>query len=148
MTTIEQSQTRPGLGSVPLVHGVVSGLAAGVVFGVLMQMMDMMPMVASLVGGSSAGLGWVVHLAISALIGLSFPLAFGRWATNLGTSIAIGAVYGTVWWVLGALILMPAKLGMNVLVINELALQSLMGHLMFGMVLGGVYAILARRSTH
>lgn len=147
MTTIEQG-AKVGLRTETLIYGTAAGLAGGVVFGVLMQMMDMMSMVAMLVGGSSSGLGWVVHLAISALIGTSFAALFGRWAMNLVTSIGLGAAYGMLWWVVGALILMPTKLGMDLMVINDTALQSLMGHLMFGMVLGGVYAILARRSAH
>jgi hypothetical protein len=49
--------------------GIVGGLVGGVVFGLLMQMMDMLPMVAMLVGGESIALGWLVHLAISAFIG-------------------------------------------------------------------------------
>jgi len=91
--------------------GIVGGLVGGVAFGVLMQAMDMIPMVAMLVGSEAIAVGWLVHLAIAAFIGATFAMLFGRYATSVRTSTLIGAGYGVVWWVLGALILMPARLG-------------------------------------
>lgn len=119
-------------------RGMVGGLAGGVVFGMLMQMMDMLPMVASLVGGSSVALGWVVHLAISAVLGVGFALVAGRWVSSLPAMVGLGAAYGVVWWVLGALVLMPATLGMDLFMLNDMTMKSLMGHLIFGVILGGV----------
>jgi uncharacterized membrane protein YagU involved in acid resistance len=57
----------------------------------------------------------------------------------------LGLGYGVVWWVLGALIIMPAQLGMPVFMFNATAWQSLMGHLIYGLALGLVFAGLARR---
>jgi len=125
--------------------GIVGGLVGGVAFGVLMQMIDMIPMVAMLVGSEAAAVGWLVHLAISAFIGATFAVLFGRYATTVGVSTAIGAGYGVVWWVLGALILMPARLGMDVFMFNTMAWQSLMGHVTYGLLLGAVYALVAPR---
>jgi uncharacterized membrane protein YagU involved in acid resistance len=125
--------------------GVIGGLVGGVAFGVLMQAMDMISMVAMLVGSKTPAIGWLLHLAISAFIGASFAVLFGRYATTVGSSTAIGAGYGVMWWVLGALLLMPTKLGMSVFVLNTAAWRSLMGHLIFGLLLGAVYALLAPR---
>jgi hypothetical protein len=125
--------------------GIVGGLVGGVAFGILMQMMDMIPMVAMLVGSESIGVGWLVHLAISAFIGATFAVLFGRYAASVGSSTAIGAVYGIGWWVLGGLILMPARLGMDVFVFNTMAWQSLMGHVIYGLLLGAVYAVVLPR---
>lgn len=125
-------------GSLPA--GIVGGLAGGVVFGMLMQMMGMIPMIAMLVGSKSVVIGWLVHLSISAFIGVTFALLFGRKATRLGPAAGIGAAYGTAWWVLGALVLMPARLGMPLFMFNTMAWQSLMGHLIYGVVLGLVYS--------
>jgi len=66
----------------------------------------------------------------------------GRLADGLGLG------YGLVWWVLGALLLMPARLGMDVFVFDTTAWQSLMGHLIYGLFLGLVFAALTRRSQH
>jgi hypothetical protein len=126
-------------------YGVVGGVAGGIVFGLLMQMMGMIEMVAKLVGSSSPAVGWIVHLAISGFIGATFALLLGSRVTKLMPAAVFGMAYGAVWWVLGALLIMPAQLGMPVFVLNATAWQSLMGHLLFGLVLGLVYAVLLRR---
>jgi hypothetical protein len=125
--------------------GIIGGLVGGAMFGILMQMMDMIPMVAMLVGSEAVAVGWLVHLAISAFIGATFPVLFGRYATSVGASTAIGIGYGIVWWVLGGLILMPARLGMDLFMFNTMAWQSLMGHVIYGLLLGATYALLAPR---
>jgi uncharacterized membrane protein YagU involved in acid resistance len=123
-----------------LVAGVIGGLAGGVLFGILMQLIDMMPMVAMLVGTESVAVGWLVHLAISAFIGATYALLFARWADRLAVGAAAGLGYGLVWWILGALILMPARLGMDLFVFNTMTWQSLLGHLIYGLTLGVAYA--------
>lgn len=124
---------------------ITGGLAGGVVFGMLMQMMGMIGMVAQLVGSTSTPVGWIVHLVISAAIGGGFGLVGARFLTRTPAAIAAGAVYGMAWWVLGPLLLMPAKLGMPLFHLDSTAGQSLMGHLVFGMVLGAVAAVITRR---
>jgi hypothetical protein len=127
------------------VYGVIGGLAGGVVFGLLMQMMGMIEMVAQLMGSDSIPVGWVVHLAISSFIGASFAILFGSLAKTLLPAGLFGMAYGVVWWILGALLIMPARLGMPVFEFNTTAWQSLMGHLLFGLVLGLVFSVLVRR---
>jgi hypothetical protein len=130
------------------VYGVIGGIVGGVLFGVLMQMMGMIEMVAQLVGSGSAAVGWIVHLAISAFIGASFAILFGARAKTLVPAALLGMAYGVVWWVLGALLIMPAQLGMPVFELNATAWQSLMGHVLFGLTLGVVFSLLARRDAH
>jgi hypothetical protein len=125
--------------------GVIGGLVGGLAFGILMHTTGMIPMVAMLVGSEAIAVGWLVHLAIAAFIGVGFAVVFGRYATNVGASTAMGAAYGVVWWVLGALILMPARLGMDLFTFNTMAWQSLMGHIIYGLLLGAVYAVVATR---
>ena len=141
------ASTTPATVALPtrLVAGIVGGLAGGVMFGILMQMMGMIGMVAMLVGSKAVAVGWLVHLAISAFIGGTYALLFARWATSLVPAALLGMGYGIVWWVLGALLIMPAKLGMPVFMVNTTAWQSLMGHLIYGLVLGLVYALLRPR---
>lgn len=74
--------------STRLIAGVAGGLAGGAVFGALMQMMGMLPMVAMLVGSESVAVGWVVHLAISAFIGITYALIFGRRAAATLATLA------------------------------------------------------------
>jgi hypothetical protein len=125
--------------------GIIGGLVGGVAFGILMQITDMIPMVAMLVGSEAMVVGWLVHLAIAAFIGATFAVLFGRYATSVGASTAVGVSYGVVWWVLGALILMPARLGMDLFMVNTMAWQSLLGHVIYGLLLGPVYGLVAPR---
>lgn len=145
MANVSAPSTTGMISVARVANGIVGGLAGGVLFGILMQMMDMIAMVAMLVDSTSVVVGWLVHLTISALIGASFAVLLGGLATGWGKAAALGVGYGVVWWVLGALLLMPARLGMDVFVLNKMAWQSLMGHLIYGLTLGLVFAALSRR---
>jgi uncharacterized membrane protein YagU involved in acid resistance len=130
-----------------VVAGIAGGLAGGAVFGILMHVWDMMPMVAMLVDSESVAVGWLIHLFNSALFGAIFAVLFGRWATHLLSAIAVGLAYGVLWWVLGALLIMPAWLGMNDMIfeVNTAAVRSLIGHLAYGLLLGLVYVAVRSR---
>jgi uncharacterized membrane protein YagU involved in acid resistance len=146
MTT---AHTTAGTVALParVIAGIAGGLVGGVAFGVLMQAWGMMPMVAMLVGSESAGVGWLVHLFNSALFGAIFAVLFGRWATSLVPAIGIGLGYGVLWWVLGALLIMPAWLGMSEMIfqLNTTAWRSLIGHLVYGLLLGVVFVLVGPR---
>ncbi len=99
-------------------------------------------MVGMLVGQQDARAGLVVHLVNSAIIGASYGVIAGRLSSRWPVAIVAGAVYGMVWWVLGALVLMPVLLGMTqmVFVIGSPQLMSLMGHVIYGVVTGLLFA--------
>lgn len=119
-----------------VIAGVVGGLAGGAVFGILMAMMGMLPMIASLIGSESAVVGLVLHLVISVLIGLGLTVPFSGMLRGYGLSALIGLAYGALWWVLGPLVLMPTMMGMPMFMIDAVALMSLLGHLIYGIILG------------
>ncbi len=148
-TTTAQAATKPASYSADLsrsvAFGAIGGLAGGVIFGMMMSMLGMIGMIAMMVGSESVVVGWGVHLAISVFIGATFGLLAKSKLTSWGAGIGLGVAYGVVWWVLGALILMPTKLGMPVFMINTMAWQSLMGHMIFGLVLGVVAVALTRK---
>jgi len=128
-----------------LTAGGAGGLAGGLVFGVMMQVMGMMGMIAGLVGSTSVAVGWVVHLAISALFGAAFTVLLAGLLRSPGMALLLGAVYGVVLWVIGPLLLMPAFMGMPVLVVDQTAVMSLIGHVIFGVILGVVAWATLRR---
>lgn len=132
-----------------LAAGIAGGLAGGVVFGVVMQARDLMPMVAQLINSDSVAVGWLVHLFNSALFGVIFALLFGRWLAKLVPAIGAGLAYGLLWWLLGALMIMPAWLGMADMVfeVGENQWWSLAGHLIYGVILGLVTALFVRRQV-
>jgi uncharacterized membrane protein YagU involved in acid resistance len=128
--------------------GALAGLAGGLVFGAMMAMQDMLPMVGMLVRMESALVGFIVHMLISAFAGAIFGLLVVRLPAGWGAALGAGAVYGVIWWIAGALILMPLMLGMPEMVfqIGEMQWMSLIGHLVFGLVTAVVFVLLARRS--
>jgi hypothetical protein len=142
--------------------GVVAGLVAGIVFGLMMQMMTaptpdggrvpMMAMVAQVVRSDSLVVGWLYHLFNSAVIGGIFGWLLGARSRETGAALLNGAVYGVAWWVVGGLILMPVLLGMPAFApllmapMRPVAWGSLMGHLLYGVILGASYAWLVRRA--
>lgn len=144
--------------------GAIAGLVAGLTFGVMMQLMrapapgggevPMMAMVAKVVGSESLVVAWLYHLFNSALIGGIFGWLLGRSVGHrMGRAAAVGAGYGAAWWVLGALILMPLALGMapfaalTMAPMRPVALGSLLGHLLYGVVLGTTFVWL-RAGVH
>lgn len=135
MSTTAHPATASGLVTRALT-GALAGIGGGIVFGMLMAMMGMLPMVAGLVGSESAAVGGLVHLVISAGLGALFGLVAP--AAGLGVVLGAGAVYGMVWWVLGPLVIMPAWLGMPLFTLDQTALMSLMGHVIYGLVTAAV----------
>jgi uncharacterized membrane protein YagU involved in acid resistance len=127
--------------------GAIAGLGGGVVFGMLMGMMGMLPMVGKLVGQENAIVGLIVHMLISAFIGGTYGVAAGRLPSGWLTAVIAGMVNGVVWWVLGALLLMPLGLGMTqmVFVIGQAQWMSLMGHAIYGIVTGLLFVPLNKR---
>jgi uncharacterized membrane protein YagU involved in acid resistance len=128
--------------------GAIAGLAGGVVFGMMMAMMGMLPMVGMLIRQENAVIGFIVHMVISAFIGAVYGLVAGRFALNTTTALVGGMINGIVWWVLGALVLMPLLLGMTqmVFVIGRDQWLSLMGHVIYGLVTAFVFIPLVKRN--
>lgn len=142
--------------------GALAGIAGGIIFGIMMQMMSaptpdsgtmpMMAMVAMVVRSESLVVGWIYHLFNSAVIGGLFGWLLGDRARTYGAGLTWGAAWGALWWVLGGLILMPMLLGMPAFAslrmppMRPVAFGSLVGHLVYGLVLGAAYVRLRARS--
>ncbi|HET6761708.1 MAG TPA: hypothetical protein VFH13_06385 [Gemmatimonadaceae bacterium] len=143
-----------------MVDGALAGIGGGLPFGLMMQMMTaptpdgrhvpMMAMVAMVVRSDSLMIGWLYHLFNSAVIGALFGLLLGRHVHSAATGLAWGVAWGVIWWVLGALILMPLLLGMEPFAalrmppMRPVAMGSLVGHLIYGVILGWIFVVLRR----
>ncbi len=132
--------------------GALGGLAGGAVFGVMMAMMGMLKIIASMVGSTSPVVGFLMHMMISAAIGAGFGLVLGHWARSTGKAIGAGLGYGFLWWILGPLTLMPLMMGMGFgsqwnAPAMQAAMPSLLGHLIYGGVLGFTYYRLSLGAT-
>ncbi len=140
------------MNSTEIKYGAYGGLAGGVIFGAMMGMMGMLPMIGKMVGHPSAITGFLVHLVISALIGVSFAVVFHRFVHAAIAGLGYGLLYGGAWWFLGPLTLMPLFMGVS-LGVNWNAtaasqmLPSLVGHLIYGTILGLSYAWLRNRKS-
>ncbi len=146
-TTNHSIQTQGRSMSTAIKAGAIAGLGGGLVFGLMMGMMGMLPMVGMLVGQENAVVGFIVHMIISAFIGATFGVIVTRLPSGWATAIIGGGVYGVIWWVLGALILMPLMLGMTqmVFMIGGPQWMSLLGHVIYGVVTGILFVPLNRR---
>ncbi len=132
--------------------GAYGGVAGGLIFGGMMGVMGMLPMIGSMVGQPTAGAGLAVHMVNSVIIGAGFAIVLGRFVSGTGGGVGIGLAYGGAWWFLGPLTLMPLFMGMGFGVNwNSAAavamLPSLVGHMMYGGVLGLVYTWLRHRDV-
>ncbi|MFI1398316.1 DUF6789 family protein [Streptomyces sp. NPDC020681] len=129
-------------------HGVIAGLAGGVIFTAVMVAVGFLPNVASLVGSDSAVVGLVLHLLISQVVGVTYAVFFRRRSFDPASGIGWGVSYGFLWWVLGNLTLLPALLGVAPqwsAAALAVSFPSLVGHLAYGAVLGLVYQRLEER---
>ncbi|MGM7701511.1 hypothetical protein ACSVDE_07260 [Pseudalkalibacillus sp. Hm43] len=133
------SETNPLTMGTSLKASAIGGVVAGIIFGIFMQLMGKLPMVAMLVGSESVAVGWFVHMVISVIFGLGFGvLASGR--KNI---YGLAIIYGIVLWVVGPLLIMPAMLGMGVMIgqaFTGAQLMNLVTHLGFALILAFVYS--------
>ncbi|MBN8639570.1 MAG: hypothetical protein J0M07_29905 [Anaerolineae bacterium] len=130
-----------------VVQGITAALIGGSVFGVQMAVGGMLPMVAQLVGSQNPVVGFVMHLIISAIIGAVYGAIAPRLPAGWLVAMGAGIGYGVIWWVLGALVMMPLLLGMGDMVfqIGDMQLMSLIGHVIFGIITAGFFTLIQRR---
>lgn len=128
--------------------GVLASIGGGLLFSLVMVSTGALPTVARLVGSSSPLTGFVVHLFISILIGMSYGVLFARESPDLGSNLAWGLVYGLIWWYVGPLTLFPLLLGNSVswnIHAAGLVLPSLIGHLIYGAGTALLFSLLRLR---
>ncbi|WP_322866205.1 DUF6789 family protein [Aquicoccus sp. G2-2] len=131
-----------------LKNGFLAGFIATVVLSVLMVakgMMGMMPAldVAAMLGnmlGGSIVVGWVAHFVIGTLAwGGAFAILYS--AIPGGSAVVKGILFGIAAW-LGMMIIVMPMAGAGVFGMNlgmMAPVMTLVLHIIFGAVLGGVY---------
>ena len=127
-----------------------AAVAAGIAMGlVLDQLSGQMPIIGTLYSVNSPVVGWVTHLFHSILFGLLFaagcslPRIKAVAASPRGMT-ALGVGWGLVLWLFAAGIVMPIWLiavGTDAMIPNLSAI-GLVGHVLWGAILGGLYATL------
>ncbi len=130
--------------------GAAAGLLGGLVFGVALANRGMMTGVAGLFHLDNTLFGWVIHLILSGIIGAFYGFWFSifKGPSKYADGAASGMVYGFIWWGLGALTLAPLlQQGSVPWTLQAVfgAFPSLIGHLIYGLVLGLAFQVSGER---
>ncbi len=126
--------------------GAAAGIAGGLLYALVLVATGSWSQIAAVAGGSSATLGFALHLLISILVGASYGLLFQREAPNLASGIAWGLVYGLIGWFIGPLTLLTGSQGGLWTQANARAqFPSMVGQLMYGAVAAAAFFFLERR---
>ncbi|MHB8628963.1 MAG: FAD-dependent oxidoreductase [Aggregatilineales bacterium] len=126
--------------------GALAGLAGALVFGAALAGHGMLTGIAGLFRLQGDAAGWAIHLVLGAIIGGLYGLWFPPHVSHsrLTDALASGAIYGFVWWCLGAMTLAPllkdGQIGWTMAAAAD-AFPSLIGHLFYGMVTGIVFEV-------
>lgn len=145
---------QPGTGGVSVqvvrdsLRGVVASLVGVVGFGLVLWETGQLRTVAGLVGRSDPIAGSIVHLTVGAVIGGSYGLLFAHESPDIGAGVLWGTVYGLVWWLVGALTLLPllsgAPVGWTADAVAT-AFPLLIGHVVYGALTGVAFTLMERR---
>jgi hypothetical protein len=136
--------------------GVTGGIVGALVMGALMLAMNppvlavAIPSLYGLAPPPNPGLGMVVHVSHGAVLGVVFAALAGALDVDEPARlVGLGAAWGVVTWIGLAALLMPVWLSVVGSPASppfpNFAPPSLLWHVVYGAVLGGVYAATADR---
>jgi len=127
--------------------GGAAGTLGGLVFGRWAVSGGYFPLLAGLGELNSRTATVSLDFAVALLIGATFGLLFQRDVRGYGSSMGWGLGYGIFWWFLGPLTLLRLAAGMPFDWSAEqgsAVFGSLVGHILYGIILGVAYATLDR----
>ena len=131
-----------------MLPGVLAGAAGGLILASTMAELGMLPSVAQVLRVDAALVGFLLLLVVAAVIGAGFGVLIWYQRPGAGETLVWGLVYGTFWWYLGPLTLLPLLQGRGVTWdINsaQAAFPVLIGLVLFGATTGLVLVVLQWR---
>lgn len=154
---VETDVEEPGSDGGLFLRATVAGLAAGLVFGLLIQFaLGRMTTIGALFtfGEESLLVGWLAHAANSVVFALVYALltraeSLSAHADRRLSGAGTGAAYGFALWFVNIGFVWP--LWLNAVSVSQLpvpnlgAVGSLAGHLLWGVLLGVLFPLLGRR---
>ena len=130
--------------------GAFAGLMGGLVASPILFATGVLSSVAGLDTHLSGLHGFLLHLFVSAVIGMSYGLLFRHEASSLGLGVMWGWLFGLIWWYIGPMTLLPLLLtgecDWRASAASAL-LPSLTGHLVFGATTALIFLVLETRYT-
>jgi uncharacterized membrane protein YagU involved in acid resistance len=130
-----------------LIVGEIASFIGGWAFGKWMAQVNFFPLIASLVHFTSYAVGVTLHFVFALIIGATFGVLFQRDVRGYGSSLGWGLGYGLFWWFLGPLTLLPILQGVPIdwsYTHGAALFGSLVGHVVYGLLVGLIYAALDR----
>lgn len=131
-----------------IVAGGFAGTLGGLIFGRWVSSGDYFPLLAGY-GQLNVSRTAIIflHFAVALFIGVTFGLLFQRDVRGYGSCMGWGMVYAIFWWFLGQLTLLPLMAGRQIdwsADQGSAVFGSLVGHILYGLILGVTYATLDR----
>lgn len=135
-----------------LTKAIMAGIAGTIIMtlftymGAMMNMkMDIPAMLSTMFGGNLL-IGWVMHFMIGIVLAVSYGFVFYS-KLNINPTWLRGAIFGIAPWLMAQLLVMPMMNMMNGMSFSSglfsgsimMAMGSLVGHLIYGAVIGVVY---------
>jgi uncharacterized membrane protein YagU involved in acid resistance len=148
-----------GVAPARLLLAVPAALLAGVGMGVVLQAtVGTLAVIGTLYGVAAPGVGWVLHLFHSVVFGMGFvvllsaldrealPFHDRREGSPGVQTVALAVGYGVLLWLVAAGVVMPLWLSLVGVPtpVPTLSTPGLVAHALWGSLLGGSYAALAR----
>ncbi len=130
-----------------IVVGGFSGLLGGMIFGRWMAAGEFFPLLAGLGVIHSRDATIALHFCLAISIGASFGLLFQRDVGGYGSCMGWGLGYGILWWFLGPFTVLPLLAGTGLDWSADQGANlfgSLVGHILYGLILGVAYATVDR----
>jgi hypothetical protein len=142
-----------------IVAGAAGGLVGGVVLDLVMRVMSaaggesMTAYAAGVVHSSHPVLGWIVYPAYGVIIGAIFGWLVHEQPLEDVAATLWGGLYGIGWWIVSGLVLIPIlypSWPFSIAAVDrarEVAFPLLLGHIVYGLVMGLVWSQLAKRMS-
>lgn len=128
-----------------IVGGGLAGILSGLIFSGWMYAGNFFPLLAALGRFGPRGMEVTLHFGVALLIGVSFALLFQKDLRSFGSSMGWGLGFGIFCWFLGQLTLLPLLSGDGLDWSADRGSElfgALVGHIIYGLILGIVYSAL------
>jgi hypothetical protein len=131
--------------------GAIAGVAGGIISSPFLFATHVLMNIVGVDTHLSTFHGFLVHLLVSTIIGVSYGVLFRDEASNLGMASAWGGMFGLIWWYIGPLTLLPLILTGEVdwrITAVSMLLPSLLGHLIYGACTASVFYIFEHNAAN